>query len=129
MDDAARSLVLAAGDPEAYGKIYDVCSDEPVTQRQFVNALTDAIGMHRTRIRMPRWLVLYFAFWLEKISGLFGPPVHARSMVDLMGAEQPLDAGKIRADLNWKPEMDFAEGMRRMAQWYHDEIANQRTAS
>ena len=31
-----------------------------------------------------------------------------------------IDAGKIRSELGWKPQHDFASGIRRTVQWYLD---------
>jgi dTDP-glucose 4,6-dehydratase len=33
-----------------------------------------------------------------------------------------LNSGKIRRELGWQPEVDFAEGMRRTVEWY---VANE----
>ena len=44
VDDAARAIVLAGLTQASAGKIYDVASDEQVSQEQFVNAIAAVLG-------------------------------------------------------------------------------------
>ncbi len=118
VDDAARAVMLAGTTPAGAGRIYDVASGEAVTQRQFLDAMADAVGLPRTR-RNARIEIAYaaglMADLLAKIPGC-QPPI-GRMMVLLMGADQVVDARHIRDELGWRPEVDFAEGMRRTAEW------------
>ena len=114
IDDAVRATVLAGESPQAAGKIYDVASGEHVTQREFIDATTDALDLPRCRRQIGRRLALLGAWLIERMSK---HEAHiSRAMVALMSTDQVVDAGRIRAELGWRPEVSFAEGMRRMRQ-------------
>ncbi len=115
VDDAARAVLLAGTHPAAVGKIYDVASDEVVTQRQFVNATADTLHLSRAcRCLHPR--VAYVAAWLAELVAQVtgGEPPFNRALVVIMGVDQALDASRIRNELGWRPQVNFAEGIRGM---------------
>jgi nucleoside-diphosphate-sugar epimerase len=117
--DAVRAVVLAGELPEAVGKIYDVASDEHVTQREFIDATTDALGLPRCERRVGRRLALLSAWLVDRVSRWANHESHiSQAMVALMSADQVVDTGRIRAELGWRPEVNFAEGMRRTKRWY-----------
>lgn len=122
IEDAARAVVLSGAHPRAPGRVYDVASAEPVTQRQFVNGLAVAFGLPPVRRAVnPR--VARLAAWLaENVARLTGrePAIH-RAMIDYVGIDQVLDATAIRAELGWEPKVTFAEGLHRTAEWYQRE--------
>jgi nucleoside-diphosphate-sugar epimerase len=124
IDDAIRATVLAAGASEAAGKIYDVASDERVTQRDFIDATTDALDLPRCRRRVGRRLALLGAWAVDLISNWSDHEAHiSRAVVSLMSADQVVNAGRIRTELGWRPEASFAEGMRRVREWYQQSPA------
>jgi nucleoside-diphosphate-sugar epimerase len=116
--DAARALVLAGSRPVAAGKIYDVASDEPVTQRQFVAAMAAALDRPPPRRHIGRRLAHVIA-WAANVIGrpLGREPLFNRATVDLMSMDQYLDATRIRREVGWRPEMSFEDGMRHTRQW------------
>jgi nucleoside-diphosphate-sugar epimerase len=123
VDDAARAVLQAGTHPAAGGRIYDVASGEPVTQREFLNAMSDALGISRPR----RHLRGRVALALANFAGALGeawawlggtPPPVNRYLLLLMGTDQIVDAGPIRRELGWQPQVDFREGARRMGEWY-----------
>jgi nucleoside-diphosphate-sugar epimerase len=119
LDDAVRATVLAAQAPQAQGKTYDVASDERVTQREFIDATTAALELPRCRRRVGRRLAMLGAWAVDLLSNWSGHESHiSRAIVSLMSADQVVDAGHIRAQLGWRPEVSFAEGMRRTREWY-----------
>jgi nucleoside-diphosphate-sugar epimerase len=119
VDDAAQAVVLAGSHPAAVGKIYDVASDEPVTQQEFFDAATEAFGLPPIRRHVPRrvaYAAATVAEWMARV--VRRDPPFSRAAVILWSAEQLLDAGRIRAELGWRPQVGFREGMRRMTEWY-----------
>jgi nucleoside-diphosphate-sugar epimerase len=119
VDDAARALLLAGTHAAAAGRIFDVANDEPVTQREWFNATADALEVPRPDSDVPRRVAYAAATVAEFFAGLSGkePPFN-RAMVMLVSADQALDISGIRNELGWRPEVSFAEGMRRTKEWY-----------
>ncbi len=119
VDDAADAVFRAGTHPAAIGRVLDVASDEPVTQRQFVEAMATAF-----RLPPPRGPInSYAARTLVRVACLFravfgGEPLVRREMLDLMAADQQLDTGPIRGELGWQPKTGFCDGVRLTAEWF-----------
>lgn len=119
IDEAAEAVVLAGLHPRAHGKVYDVASDEAVTQTQFINATADALGMPRPTRHVPVRIAFAAAWAADIVARLPGrEPPFTRAMIDLMSTDQVIDAGLLREELGWTHRTRFAEGMWRMQEWY-----------
>ena len=119
IDEAAEAVVLAGLHPKAHGRIYDVASDEAVNQIDFLNTTADALGMPRPERHVPIRLAFAAAWAADVVARLPGrEPAFTRAMVDLMSTDQVVDAGLLREELGWQHKTRFAEGMRRMHEWY-----------
>ena len=117
--DAVQATALAGWHPIAVNKVYDVASDELITQREFINTTTDALDLPRAGRHIGRRVAFACAWLVETLSNLSGRQAHvSRSAVALMSADQAMDAGRIRAELGWRPEVSFREGMRRTQEWH-----------
>ena len=117
--DAVEAVLLCGAHRRAAGRTYDVAADEVVTQKQFLEATADALGLPRPWRNVRVGLARPIARVVESACRLVGrQPPFTRAMVDLMGTDQVIDAHAIRTELNWRPRVDFSTGMRRMADWY-----------
>ena len=93
-DDAARAVVTALGLPAG---TYNVADDDPLTRRDFLDALADAFGAPRPRL-LPRWTV--------KLMGPVG---------ELLARSQRMSNRKLRAH-GWTPAYpSVREGFRATA--------------
>jgi len=123
VEDAARAVLLAGAQPGAAGRVYDVASDERVTQRQFVEATADAVGEPRPASGVPVSVAFAAARVEETWAWLRGRvPAYTRAMVALMAADQVVDAGVTRAELGWRPTVCFVDGMKEVRRWWQAEI-------
>jgi nucleoside-diphosphate-sugar epimerase len=127
VEDAVRAVVLAGGCPEAAGKVLIAGGNERVTQRQYFDALADGFGVPRIKKRVP-YKVAFFFGWLGEHLVRSGPrqAVMRRSAVALTGLPQRLRCDYTQHLLGWKPEVRFADGMRRAFDWYHQEYGDGR---
>jgi len=90
-EDAASAVVAALGVPPG---IYNVCDDEPLTRREWVDTIARAIGAKPPRL-MPHWL-----------SSLGG-----KSM-ELMSRSQRMSNAKLKGASGWAPRWpSVREGM------------------
>jgi nucleoside-diphosphate-sugar epimerase len=92
-EDAATATVAALGVPAG---AYNVCDDEPLTRREWLDALAAASGdLPRAPRTMPGWL--------GKLGG---------SSVELMSRSQRMSNGKLKAAAGWTPRWPSArEGL------------------
>lgn len=123
--DVADGAIRAANHPGAVGRAYNLSSEGELTQRQFLDALTDQLGMPRIRRRIP----FRVAFWLGWASELIGhairlrrPPHITRYAVSLVGRPTQFSTARARTELGWQPRVTAAEGLRRTLTWYRNTL-------
>jgi 2-alkyl-3-oxoalkanoate reductase len=119
--DIAAGAILAANHPQAVGRAYNLCSEGEVTQRDLLDALTDALSLPRIRKRVPYWLAMRFALAKEAIARLLRrakPPTITRRAVYLVGRSTRFSIARARDELGWQPRTGIGEGVRRTLEWY-----------
>ena len=118
--DVAAACLLAAASPQAAGQPYNVVSDEPVTQRDLLQAIAEAAGLAAPRRSAPLLLVYGVALAMEVACVATGrrwvPPLR-RMPVTMLAAEYLEDASKARRELGWRPEVPMREAVRRCVEW------------
>lgn len=118
IDDAVAAIMTAAAHPAAVGQVFDVASSEPVTQRQFIDGMAEALGYSRVTASVPMWVALAAGVAAENLGEWTGRrPPFTRVSVELMGRPHDLDCTAIERKLGWRPGVPFAEGMQRLAAW------------
>ena len=119
--DVAEGAILAANHPDAGGQAYNLCSEGELTQRQFLDALTEALGRPPVRRRLPFWLAYAGGFVSEVIGRaifLKRPPHITRYAVGLVGRPTRFSIVQARRQLGWQPRVGAREGLRRALEWY-----------
>jgi nucleoside-diphosphate-sugar epimerase len=119
--NVAEACCLAADARHAAGEAYNVTSDGPITQAEYLNAFADALGLPRPRRRVPYRIAFATAFMLEaayRTVGARRPPFITRYAVWLLGRDTLYDSRKAQLELGWQPRVGYAEGIRRAADWY-----------
>jgi 2-alkyl-3-oxoalkanoate reductase len=119
--DVADGAIRAANSPVALGRAYNLSSEGEMTQREFLDWLTNALGRPRVRWHLP----YRFAFaggFLGEIVGrairLGRPPHFTRYVVALLGRSTRFSIERARKELGWEPRVPAAEGLRRTLEWY-----------
>lgn len=121
VDDAARAHVLALdkleiGSPIA-GKAYFISQDDPITHMRLFNAWLAAAGQPPETRRIPVGLAHALAAMFESGYRAFGvraePPL-TRFIVEEFSTSHWFDIAAAKRDLGYAPQVDFAEGMRRL---------------
>lgn len=121
VDDAAHAHVLALdkleiGSPIA-GKAYFVSQDDPITHVRLFNAWLAAAGLPPETRRIPTWLARALGGALESVYralGIRSEPPLTRFIVEEFSTSHWFDISAAKCDLNYAPQVDFAEGMRRL---------------
>jgi nucleoside-diphosphate-sugar epimerase len=118
--DVAEGAILAANAAAARGQVYHLCTEGEVTQRQFYDALSDALGLARVTRRSPYWLAYWGGLAGEVIARVFRwgrAPYISRYSVRLVGRPAHFSIDKARAQLGWQPRVGTLEGVRRTMDW------------
>lgn len=113
IDDAIRGLQLCAsvGVP---GEIYFLGGENPVTIAELVQTVADVQGVQLRRWRLPLAVGIAAGYAAERIFTVLGakPPISRRTL-DFYIKDNAYDIGKARRDLEFAPEMNLREGLRR----------------
>ncbi len=119
--DVADGAIRAANNPEALGQTYNLCSEGELTQRQFLDALCEALGRPPVRRRVPFWLA-YAGGLVSEVIGraicLQRPPHITRYAVGLVGRPTRFSIARARDQLGWRPRVGAREGLRRALEWW-----------
>ena len=119
--DVADGAIRAANHDGAVGRAYNLSSGGEVTQRQFLDMLTDALGRPRVRMRFPYRLAYWGGLFAEAVGRairLRRPPHFTRYAVALIGRSTNFSTERARSELGWAPRVSVAEGLRRTLEWY-----------
>jgi nucleoside-diphosphate-sugar epimerase len=119
--DVARGMLLAADAEQALGRSYVLVNDEPVTQRDFLDAIAAELGVPAPKRRLPYRLALTAGATAEALGRLAHrrePPPVMRYGLQLLGGENRFGITRARAELGFDPQVDLAEGVSRSVEWY-----------
>lgn len=124
--DAARAIALAGSTPAAAGRILIAGPGDRVTQRDYFDALADGFGLPRVKKTTP-YALAFMGAWACEYIYRSGPKSQflRRSAVALTGLPQKIDCAETCRVLGWRPEVFFADGMRRTFEWYHREYRDE----
>lgn len=119
--DCARACINAIEADIPSGSVYFVDDGEPLPMaRAMGEILPEALGTAPlVRFGVPFPVLSLASFGVEAYGRLRGKAVMlTREKVNMLRQDWICDSEKTRADLDWTPEVSFAEGVRRTAQWY-----------
>lgn len=119
--DVVRGLLLALDHPDAVGQAYNLSADRPLTQRQLLEAIADAIDAPPPRLRVPYRALYAIGYLAERIATLAStsrrPPL-TRLGVAFFGTDNRYPNDKARRELGYAPEVPLRDGVRMAAAWY-----------
>ncbi|MCL4066261.1 NAD-dependent epimerase/dehydratase family protein [Pseudomonas sp. GX19020] len=116
VSDAARAMVLAADHAQKVGgRVFNITSGESWRFDRLADAASDLFGLTPRRRHLPYGLAMAIATGFEAMHHLFRPdiePVLTRQAVASLGRSLTLDISAARADLEYRPQVTLAKGMR-----------------
>jgi nucleoside-diphosphate-sugar epimerase len=121
--DAAEGVLLAGGAHGAEGRVYLLVNDEQVTQRQYLTAIAEQLGVPAPHRRIPYRLALLAGACAENAGRLAGrqqPPPVTRYGIQLLGGDNQFIISRARRELGFSPQVGLTEGVRRSVEWYLD---------
>jgi nucleoside-diphosphate-sugar epimerase len=119
--DVAEGAIAAANWPGAAGRAYHLCSEGELTQRQYLDAWTDALGLSR----IERHISSRQAY----LGGLCGdivaralrwrrPPHISRYSVALLARPTTYSIARAKEELGWQPRTPLRDAIRGAVDWY-----------
>jgi nucleoside-diphosphate-sugar epimerase len=119
----ADAALLAASHPSAVGQAYNITSQGPITQREFMGLFADAAGAPRPRRRVPYKAAYAVSFLFEahgRLTRRAKPPLVTRYATWLMGRTLEYSTEKAREELGWQPALTYEESIGRTVRWFLD---------
>lgn len=122
VDDLIRGLVAAAHEPAAVNQTMLMTGNEPMTTREMVGYVADALEQPVPRLRIPLWPVLTVA---AVVNAVLQPmhiksPLHPRSL-DFFRKSFVFSTSKAKTLLGVEPSTRFIEGARATLAWYRSQ--------
>jgi len=127
--DAAASLLLASEAAHAVGREYVIVNDEPVTQRDFLDAIATELNVAPPTRHLPYRLAVLLGATAEagaRLTRRRQPPPLMRYGVNLLGGENRFVITRARRELGFSPQVRLAEGVKRAVEWFragHEALA------
>ncbi len=121
VEDVARGVLLAADAPGAVGRAYLLVNDEPVTQRDYFDAIARELGVPAPKRHVPYRAAITLAAASELVGHLTRsekPPPLMRFGLKQVGGENGFVITRARSELGFVPQVDLADGIRRAIEWY-----------
>jgi dihydroflavonol-4-reductase len=115
VEDAARALVAPLGRVLARGSDYTGPGFAPISPREFASLIFKAAGLSPRVRTMP--LGLY-----RGIALLQAERRPTRDLLYLYECSTLFDGSRIRRELGWMPEVDYARGVRRTVRWMRSRL-------
>jgi 2-alkyl-3-oxoalkanoate reductase len=119
-EDVAEGAVLAANHPDARGRAYHLCSEGGITQRQFLDTLSDALGLPRVERHVSPALAYLGGLLGDIVARLFRwdrPPYVSRYSVSLIARPANYSVARAQQELGWEPHVNPREGLRAAVAW------------
>jgi nucleoside-diphosphate-sugar epimerase len=112
-------VTLAAEKPRAIGEVYIIGDEKPVTWREYVNDIAEALGVNLPDRHVPVWVLRAVACFSEFKSWVFGSePFLTRYWVEEITKNFAYDIAKAKSELGYNPKISLKEGVSRTVEWY-----------
>jgi nucleoside-diphosphate-sugar epimerase len=119
--DMVQALLLAMDHERALGKIYNIGSDQLLSQQALFASIAHEIGVTPPRIHVP-YHMLYAAAYAAERTATFSrsrvSPFVTRHGVKLYGADNQISIDKAQRDIGYVPRVPLREGVQASAAWY-----------
>jgi dihydroflavonol-4-reductase len=119
VDDVVSAFFKACQCDDALGEGLIIAGPRSCTLRELLDEVTRATGSKRYGVRLPLVPMLGLAAVVEDVSSALGidPPIYRRRM-DFFHSDSEFDTSRARRVLDWEPQVDLREGIRRTFEDY-----------
>jgi nucleoside-diphosphate-sugar epimerase len=119
VDDVVSGFFRACERDQALGESFILAGPRACTLRELVAEVQAATGSRRYGVRLPLTPMLGLAAVVEDVSRVLGvdPPIYRRRM-DFFWSDSEFDTTRARRRLDWVPQVELPEGIRRTLEDY-----------
>jgi nucleoside-diphosphate-sugar epimerase len=119
VDDLSRGLLAACVAPAAHEQTVVLAGSEKITTNDMVSAVSAAVGNQKKIPHVPLWPFSLAAAFFESTFTPLGlkPPLHRRRL-DFFKKSFSFSNARAEQALQFRPQVGFAQGARRTAEWY-----------
>lgn len=120
--DLVRGLILAAESKKSSGQVYFLTDGKTYSWSEAFGIVRDSLGVRAIRLRIPKLLLVTFAFFSEAFTRLLGktPLLHLGRAKELCRRFWLSDISKAKTELGFVPEYDLKEGALETVRWYKE---------
>ena len=120
VENLADALFLAGTSPAAVGRTYNVCDENGVTWRRFLDGMAGVVGRPPPPV-IPIADALAMVSANEDPANMVEPAdpnLPSMEGLNLVGFDNRIDSSRIRAELGWHPRIGYADAIAEIAsQW------------
>jgi nucleoside-diphosphate-sugar epimerase len=123
VENLVDAALLVANDGRAIGKAYIVADDDPVTFREYFNALARIAGKDEVRRSIPLPAARAVAALLETVARATRAsrrPLLTRTAIRMVTTRSRMSIRRIREDLGYEPRYRFREAIDELTAWYRE---------
>lgn len=131
VENLADALFLAGTRAEAVGRTYNVCDENGVTWRRFMDDMAAVVGKPPPPAT-PLKAALDVVHANEDLANLIeprNPALPSMEGLNLVGFSNRIDTGAIRRELGWAPRLTYAEAMAAIARDWAERTSSELTAT
>lgn len=121
IDDIVSGFVAALTPMSALNNTIILCPDEAISWAEFLEVVTEQLGVKPPRLRVPTLLAKFGMMFLSPIKNRKRMTFfwHGKS-VDMMMQARVYSNEKAKRLLGWTPKVSMVEGLQRAINWYFE---------
>ena len=117
-----EDLIQAAANAlnaDTRNQIFVIASEDSPPLAEIQKHIKQALNIKRPYFYVPVWVALLAAHILEKIAELSGgSPIVSKTNIKSVATGRVFDISKAKKELNYKPNINLAEGIKETVEWY-----------
>ncbi len=120
IDDLIEGLMLVLNTRAAWGRIYILAGEEPITINRLVGVTSAALGKRVTNLHIPIWFARPMAQSmgiLYRLLSVYREPLVTLDKIDIMCRDRAFDFKRAKEDLQFAPKVGYEEGVERTVAW------------
>jgi nucleoside-diphosphate-sugar epimerase len=125
VENLADAIFLASTKPEAIGRVYNVCDEEPTTWREFADDMAAIVGRAPPPV-IPLDALRSAALANEDPAELIGPrdlSIPSLEALNLVGYDNRFLSERIRSEIGWMPRIRYKDAVAEIKRQYSAAVA------